>query len=243
MGHMGKLGTFIVFLVVVVALTAGVLYFVHGGQGGVIAPANPSGPGSPSPTPALVLPAATGTPSSGQTISDGTLTFVIPADFGLAVNQPQVLVRSYIPPCDQNFNYCLYYDGGAYQGTNFDSAGIRIKKRTDLTSDTACLTAAPTGYTDFTPTSTTANDYSLSEFTPLGNAGAGHMAIGTLYRLAYNGSCYEFETRIGQSQFANYPSGTIAQFTQTDQAAMQTEILDFLNGITLSSGAHVSFPQ
>jgi hypothetical protein len=83
----------------------------------------------------------------------------------------------------------------------------------------------------------------VSEFTPLGGAVAGHYSTGTLYRLEYNGACYEFETRIGQSQFANYPSGTIQQFSDTDQANLQAEIVGILNGVTLSSGETVAFPQ
>ena len=139
--------------------------------------------------------------------------------------------------------YCLYYTGTAYQGTNFDSAGIRIDKRTDLTTSNTCLTTPPTGYSNFTPTTTNATDYSVSEFSPLGDAGAGHSAVDTLYRLSYNNTCYEFETRIGQSQFSNYPSGTIKQFTVANQASLRAEMQNLLNGITLSSGEALAFPN
>ena len=118
-----------------------------------------------------------------------------------------------------------------------------MEKRIDLTTQATCLTTPPTGFSNFTPTSTTIGDYSVSEFTPVGNAGAGHYSAGTLYRLEYNGACYEFETRIGQSQFANYPSGTIQQFTASDQAGLRAEIIGILDGITLSSGETVGFPQ
>src|SRR5581483_3797253 len=49
------------------------------------------------------------TPAFDQSISDGTFTIAFPStDFGLATNQQQLLVNSYIPPCNQGFNYCLY---------------------------------------------------------------------------------------------------------------------------------------
>jgi hypothetical protein len=182
-------------------------------------------------------------PSGTESVSDGTIAFTVPTDFALATSQQQMSSRSYIPPCDPDFNYCLYYTGTAYQGTNFDSAGIRIDERTDLVTTSACLTTPPTGYANFTPTSTMAGDYSVSEFTPLGDAGAGHSAVDTLYRLSYNGACYEFETRIGQSQFANYPSGTIEQFTAADQASLRSEMQTILNGITLPSGEAIAFPN
>ena len=200
---------------------------------------------TPSTTPTLVLGTPTkAAPVGDKGISDGAMSIFYPiADFEMATSEQKMTVHSYIPPCDPDFNYCLYYTGTAYQGTNFESAGIRIDTRTDLTTQTACLTAPPTGYTNFVPTSTTAGDYSISEFTPIGNAGAGHFATGTLYRLAYNGVCYEFETRIGQSQFANYSSGTIQQFTVADQMNLQTEIIGILNGVTLASGETVVFPN
>ena len=243
---MGKFGIAVLLIIVVAVLTAGFLWFVNsGGQNGTITPANSVSNTSSNTAPTLVLGTPTGTaPAGSQSVSDGTITLVYPtADFGLATSSQQITAHSYIPPCDADFNYCLYYMGAAYQGTNFDSAGIRVEKRTDLTTQAACLTTPPTGFTNFTPTSTTTGDYSVSEFTPLGDAGAGHYSTGTLYRLEYNGACYEFETRIGQSQFANYPSGTIQQFTDADKANLQAEILSILNGITLSSGETVAFPQ
>ncbi len=239
---MGKLGIFIVFILVIAVLAAGFLWLVNsGGQSGAITPNGSSS----STVPTLILGTPTGTASTGsQSISDGTITIVYPTmDFAMATSDQQITVRSYIPPCDPDFEYCLYYVGSAYQGTNFDSAGIRVEQRTDLTTQAACLTTPPTGFSNFTPTSTTVGDYSLSEFTPIGNAGTGHYSTGTLYRLFYNGACYEFETRIGQSQFANYPSGTIAQFTNADEASLQAEIDSILNGITLPSGETVNFPQ
>jgi len=244
--RMSRIGIFIVFVIVIAFLAAGFLWLANSGhQNSMITPAN-SASGTPSSTvPTLVLGTPTGTaPAGSRSVSDGTITLVYPtADFGLVTSSQQITTRSYIPPCDADFNYCLYYIGTAYQGTNFDSVGIRVEQRSDLTTQTACLTTPPTGFANFTPTSTTSGDYAVSEFTPVGNAGAGHFSKGTLYRLAYNGACYEFETRIGQSQFANYQSGTIQQFTDADEANLQAEIVGILNGITLSSGETVAFPQ
>ncbi len=243
---MGKFGIAVLFIIAVMILTAGFLWFVNsGGQSGMITPADSASSTSSNTVPTLVLGTPTGTaPAGSRSVSDGTITLIYPtADFGLATSSQQITTRSYIPPCDADFTYCLYYTGTTYQGTNFDSAGIRVEKRTDLTTQTACLTTPPTGFTNFTPTSTIMGDYAVSEFTPVGDAGAGHYSTGTLYRLEYNGACYEFETRIGQSQFANYPSGTIQQFTDADEASLQDEIQSILNGITLLSGEVITFPN
>ena len=81
---------------------------------------------------------ATSTPSAtttAQSISDGTIAFWYSSDeFGLAVTPEQILDHSYIPPCSDDFDYCFYYIGSDYNGTNFESAGLRVEKRSDLTT-------------------------------------------------------------------------------------------------------------
>ena len=164
------------------------------------------------------------TDNNKQIMAGGELSFVRPDDFGLAVNQDQLPANSYIPPCDQGFEYCLYYNGNAYEGTNFESAGIRINRRDDLATKEACLTTPPDGYTNLTPETHEYNNYATGVFQPIGDAAVGHYAEGALYRLALNNTCYEFETRIGTTQFANYEPGTIEEFTKADKAAMENKL-------------------
>jgi hypothetical protein len=183
--------------------------------------------------------------TTGQTQSDGTITFSIPADFGMATDPQQILVTAYIPPCNSDFIYCLYYNGTEYQGTNFETAGLRIEKRADITTERTCLDTPPEGFsTSTTPARTaTADAYATSVFSNVGDAGAGHVAQGTLYRLYVraNSSCYEFETRIGNTQFGNYPEGSIREFTEANKAAVQAKLNNVLKSVTLGTTA-VAFP-
>lgn len=192
-------------------------------------------------------PTATGQ-AYDQSISDGTITVMYPSvQFGLATTPGQVLVTSYIPPCAQGFNYCVYFNGSQYQGTNFESAGLRIQKRTDIAVEHLCLTTPPSGFSATTTPAATAaqNTYATSVFSPVGDAAAGHYSSGSLYRLFIrDGSkCYEFENRIGQTQFANYPAGLIKQFTASDQTVVSAQLLSILNTIVLKDGTKISFPQ
>ena len=176
--------------------------------------------------------------STDQSVSDGTITMPYSSsDFGLAVNKTQILVTSYIPPCDDTFNYCFYYNGTDYQGTNFDSAGLRVGKRADLSTERTCLQTPPAGFdASMTPTATSSADvYSMSKFDQVGQGAAGHISNDTLYRLYYRSTstCYEFETRVAQSQFGNYPAGTIQQFTMADQSEMQSELMNMLSHFTI----------
>ncbi len=182
-----------------------------------------------------------------QNISDGTIVINYPSsDFGLATNKTQILVTSYIPPCDEGFGYCLYYKGAAYHGTNFESAGIRVQKRVDLAKEKQCLNTPPSGFDANTlPNKTNvANSYSTSVFSNVGDAAAGHMASGSLYRLYIHdkNTCYEFETRIGQTQFANYPTGTIQEFTASDSEKIKTELKQIIDAISLPTKEHTLFP-
>ncbi len=195
-----------------------------------------------------------GGPNFDQQISDGTISFSYPSSlFALATTPQQILVSSYIPPCNGNFNYCLYYSNtSTYAGTNFETAGIRIDKRTDLTTESQCLNTAPDGFTGATSTVIASSSaYTLAEFPNVGGAAAGHFANGQLYRLSYPTpansatgiSCYEFETRVGQSDYLNYPSGSIQQFTTADQAIVQAQLQSILATVKLSDGLTVAFPQ
>lgn len=189
-------------------------------------------------------PVASSIPAFDQSISDGTITFSYPsAEFGLATNKTQVLVHSYIPPCNENFNYCIYYTGKQYDGTNFESAGIRVQKRTDFTGETACLNTPLSGFGEsIKPDSTkSASSYSSSIFSSVGDAAAGHYAVGSLYRLFVksNSSCYEFETRIGQTQFANYPPGAIKEFTTDDMKNVQSKLAQIIQQVSLKSGEKI----
>ena len=190
-------------------------------------------------SPAVVTDTASSTPVTGlQALSFGNLTLTYPSSgFALATTFDQVTVKSYIPACDHGFNYCFYYKGSAYAGSNFESAGFSIEKRTDLTTAAACLSTPPVGYTKMKPTMASTTEYTSSTFTPLGDAGAGHYSFGSLYRLSYSGSCYEFQTRIGATQFGNYPAGSIREFTTTDQDAVNAMLKGILKSITTASGA------
>lgn len=163
----------------------------------------------------------------------GTLMFVRPADFGLALHPDQILVQSVIPPCDHNFDYCLYYLAPTFEGTTFKSAGVRIQARKDLVTSPQCLWTPPAGYTDFEPIVHDGLGYSTSTFAPIHDAGMGHFAEGVLYRLSVDTVCYEVETRIAQSQFSHYPPGAIEPFTSDDEALMQSRLDEVVASIRL----------
>lgn len=226
--------TFFIWLVIVIIIIVGSFWYWQSAQAPTISP------------PATTSTTTTANPSA-QTTSDGTIIFATPSDFGLATTASQVLVKSYIPPCEDGFNYCLYYNGDAYKGTNFESAGLSITKRADLTTEASCLTTPPPNYdASIKPNATsTSSDYATSVFNNVGDAGAGHLASGMLYRLFVrsNSSCYEFLARVGQTDFGNYPPGAVQQFTAADQNAMQQILLGMLNSISLSSGERISFAQ
>ena len=219
----------LIFLLLLVII-GGVAYWLLGKPSGTDVGTSPS-------------PTVTASDQYGQTTSDGVITFGHTTDYALATNAQQVTVTSYIPPCEQGFTYCLYYNGDAYKNTNFESAGLRIQKRTDLKTQASCMNTMPTGYTRLTQGNASGTGYTTSVFSPFGDAGAGHYSSGAEYRLWTSNTCYEFETRLGQTQFANYPAGTITEFSATDQANVNAQLRAMIDHITINNGESVSFPQ
>jgi hypothetical protein len=191
--------------------------------------------------PAPVVPDNPQATSTDNTISTPEITFTVPDGFGLAVTPEQILVSSYIPPCDSGFEYCLYYTDPRFEGTNFESAGLRINRRTDLDTRNQCLTAQPDGYTGLVPEIRVSNTHATSKFGSIGDAGAGHTASGDLYRLNFDQTCYEFETRIATAQFENYEPGTIREFTRGDRTVLEDRLAGILRDITFASGTQPNF--
>ncbi len=177
-------------------------------------------------------PVATSTPSVMTSL--GGLTFPQPADFGLAVTPEQVLVKSYIPPCESNFDYCFYYLGDDFAGTNFESAGIRVLRRSDLSTPETCLNTLPLGYSNIFPTTKITPSYSASVSPNLGDAAAGHYTNGELYRLNLPDTCFEIEVRRGFTQFANYPAGSVREFAKADRDILETKVNQIIKNITLT---------
>lgn len=175
-----------------------------------------------------------------QAISDESIVFGYPSDnFGLAKKGDEIPVDSYVGTCNPDFDYCLYYVGSEYKGTNFESAGIRIKNRVDLTDEKSCIKTPPLGYDELSPsTETLGRVYSISKFPNIGDAAMGHFASGELYRFFIQSSakCYEFETRIGQTRFENYPEGTKVKFTDSDNAKVQDLLNQVIEHVSLITG-------
>jgi hypothetical protein len=181
--------------------------------------------------------------TTGETISNGVFTFARPEDLALAVSKEQVATSSYIPPCDDGFDYCLYYNGTAYENTNLDSAGLTIMKRADLHTQSACLDTQPEGYSDLTESTSSSASAPMSLFAPVGDAGAGHYATGEEYRLYASSTCYQFTTRVAESQFANYPAGTITEFTKSERESLLDTLRGIIGDIRLdATGAKLQLP-
>lgn len=168
--------------------------------------------------------------------SDGTISFTVPDGFGLAVTADQILTRSVIPPCEAGFKYCLYHLGTDFVGSTFESAGVSIRERAELTTQDTCLRSPPAGYAGQSPATATRDTYAVSAFTGLGDAATGHYASGDQYRLFTEGECYQFDTRVGWSQVANYPEGTVTEFTEDQRDDMAERLRDLVEDIRLMQG-------
>lgn len=227
---MTTLGKLIALLVLALIIIGGWLYWT------MAHPAAPATTGMATTTPSGP------TASQAQTVTANGISFSYQDPYRLATSASQVLVKSYIPPCSQGFTYCLYRTGSQYAQTNFESAGLGITNRADLKSQQACLTTQPAGYTGLHATTSMETGYATSVIGPIGDAGAGHYASGSVYRLWSGTSCTEFETRIGETQFANYPAGTKTEFSAIDRASIMSELKALLASVKLS-GSPVVFPQ
>ena len=169
-------------------------------------------------------------------LAGGDVRLSYPAGFGLATTLEQLLVSSPIPPCDEGFDYCIYLDSGEFEGTNFSSAGVRVAQRDDLPNEAACILAQPQGHVDLVPVIAGASDFATTMYQDVGEGAAGHFSNGSLGRLYYGSTCYEFESRVAQAQFSNFPPGTVREFDADALAATVGRLMGVLDGVTLPDG-------
>jgi hypothetical protein len=177
-------------------------------------------------------------PADDSSVSNGQVAWTYPDNFGLAVTNEQLrgIVKSYIPPCDENFDYCMYYNGDDFAGTNFESAGVRVKRRNDLATERLCLNTPPAGRTNIGNSSTSTGQYSASIFSPLSDAATGHYSNGELYRvyLRQANTCMEFETSIGETQIANMATST-RRFSEADRDKVYDGFRSILASLRVAS--------
>lgn len=204
-------------------------------------------------------------PPNALTVAGGVVTLTYPAELALATTGQPLPIASTIPPCDDGFDYCFYMPEGAFAGTNFRAAGMSVTLRKGLTSRLSCLLAQPDGYQDLQPglvvpmresvgqdVGGSAERDSTAETgggAPAGPAtsrfgGLGEGAAGTYYngeerRLFVAGACYEFTTRVVESQFGNYPEGAVKEYTAEQRGATLARFDEVLANATVTVGDEV----
>ncbi len=190
--------------------------------------------GSASQSPA---PSGTSAPMLTLSLSGGAVTLHYPAGMSLATAEDEVRASSTIPPCDDGFEYCLYVPQTSYENTNFRVAGMAIRPRPELGAPISCLLTQPPGFVGLQPGLAVDQDgsgsLSTARFGDLTDGAAGTYATGEARRLWAGGACYDFTVRVVESQFGNYPAGSIEEFTDADRRAVLGEFLDVLDGLSV----------
>lgn len=239
-----KPGTATLLGILVVIILGGVFYlFVHKA-------AQPAPAASVALTPGQAATSTAGGTAAGGDVTHATQTVTAPSGlafsyaspYGLATSFTQVAALAVIPPCDQSFDYCVFRTQPPVANSNFESAGVAVTKRSDLTASSTCLTTPPSGYAGLHATTTPQTGYATSVFMPVGGGAAGSYASGAVYRLWYGTTCYQFETRVAEAQYANYPAGTKTLFTATARANVIRELKGILASVRINGGTRVVFP-
>lgn len=178
------------------------------------------------------------------TLAGGVVTLAYPAALALATGSEPVPPMATIPPCDEGYDYCFYLPPGAFEGTNFRAAGMAVARRPELSAQVSCLLAQPDGYSDLQPGLEVpqGDDVlpSTARFGDLGEGAAGTYSHGEVRRLFAAGVCYEFTLRVVEAQLANFPAGTVSEFTEAQRQSVLDELADVLGSATVAQEGTVS---
>ncbi len=147
-----------------------------------------------------------------------------PPDITFTEDKQQIRSLSYIPVCDtETLVACFYYARQEYQDTNFEAAGLSVNLIENSSSDTCNVSELI-----ITETPKTREINGVTFDTGIGGVGAlGHQATDYVLRTFHRGTCVEVKVTITTSEYANYPPGTVREFTDSDRE----KVLDLFDRI------------
>ncbi|MDO8624150.1 MAG: hypothetical protein Q7R54_02230 [bacterium] len=143
--------------------------------------------------------------------------------YGLASSADAVATHPVNLPCDAGFGFCLYR-----LDTSKGDAGVSIVARTDLKTQSTCISTSPAGST-LAPQTSEESSHATSVFNLDANS--------SVYRLWDGNLCHEFVTRI-------QPASNVAAVAAAQIADATVDIDSMLSSVTIAStGAEVVFPE
>lgn len=147
-------------------------------------------------------------------------------DFVNPIFTSQLHKTTFIPICEDNFLFCLYYPESLFPETDFAGAGFGISKIENAKSIDQCSSFANSDI--FPATKILINGIAFYH-QQRGSAATGHQEDTHYYRTFHNNSCFEIDLRITtESRVENYPPGSGYQpFT----VQKKTKVLDDLKNI------------
>ncbi len=149
-------------------------------------------------------------------------------EFGFSTDLNQVAGLSYIPVCDQNMVACLFLNKDTYKGTNFDGAGVSINIDPSLDTQAKCYNFKVSTSEAQTEVSDVAINGTTFKSAVGGGGAAGHYDKLQVYRNFHNNMCYEIAEDMVSTQLANYPEGTVKQFSEDEVwQKLQTAVNSF----------------
>ena len=122
---------------------------------------------------------------------------------------------SYIPVCDEDRIACLAYPADEYRGYNFEAAAFSVIALPGVTTELKCLTNVDRN-TCRPPRSEAHNSVTFGT-AECYEGGLGHHLNRQIYRTFHAGACYQLSVNIAESAFANFPAGTIKEFSRADR--------------------------
>lgn len=174
---------------------------------------------------------------SNNKIFIDNLSVSYPGDFELVLNTQAESREN--PLCSDGFDYCLYYDDSFFEDTNFGGARIGINRLNGIISPQACVEASPDGFSNSTFEVKSEARYTTSIFSNLNFDD--NNSTGSLYRLAYGGNCFEFETKIIKNEF-EIGNGE-EEFTESDKLIIERKINEIIGSLLLDNETEVAFPE
>ena len=159
---------------------------------------------------------------------DGRFTLRFPAGEFTALGpdrEADAHATSVIPPCDDGFLACIAWRGAAFEGTNFDSAGVAVFAP-DAASAVQCR-ATRSGAVPGEARQETVGGLEFTTYTT-GEGAMSHASHDDVW-LTWDGArCWQLVARIGSTRLEVYEPGRVEAFSDADREQLRAVLRDIL---------------
>lgn len=140
---------------------------------------------------------------------------------------------SYIPACGtSDYLTCIFYTGDDFAGTNFGAAGVAVRQRSDIDTESRCESTEGNYSSIQNEEEQQITNRKFFTFETKESV-MSHRNDNAVYRTYYEDTCWELQARVGSSVYEAYEAGSIDRFSQSERSRIRGQLEKIISTFSL----------